>query len=302
MKIITYNVNGLRAAVTKGLPEWLANEQPDVLCLQETKLQPEQYPAEALDALGYRHYLHSARKKGYSGVAILTKREPDHVEYGMGMEEFKDYWLNVHGPIASKMANLRKYDQHVVVDAEHRHAIGQGSVVIDGYSELQFDSYGDMVEGVESLHGEGANDVPMFANPHCQILVLAKREVIRIPEYLRGRKLIKRVSFLGRADGVTSEQFVKEWWNVHDRLVQTVPGCVGYNQDLVIDRIDGGVSVPYEELPVEGVVEMWFETKEAFDEYYASPEFARASAHSSEFIGAINTYLTETYPVALPSA
>ena len=73
MKIITYNVNGLRAAVTKGLPEWLANEQPDVLCLQETKLQPEQYPAEALDALGYKHYLYSARKKGYSGVAILTR-------------------------------------------------------------------------------------------------------------------------------------------------------------------------------------------------------------------------------------
>ena len=88
MKIITYNVNGLRAAVSKGLPEWLAKEQPDVLCLQETKLQPEQYPAEALDALGYRHYLHSARKKGYSGVAILTKREPDYVEYGMGMEEY----------------------------------------------------------------------------------------------------------------------------------------------------------------------------------------------------------------------
>ena len=50
MKIITYNVNGLRAAVTKGFPEWLAQEQPDVLCLQETKLQPEQYPAEALAA------------------------------------------------------------------------------------------------------------------------------------------------------------------------------------------------------------------------------------------------------------
>ena len=61
MKIITYNVNGLRAAVTKGLPEWLAQEQPDVLCLQETKLQPEQYPADALDSLGYRHYLYSAQ-------------------------------------------------------------------------------------------------------------------------------------------------------------------------------------------------------------------------------------------------
>ena len=88
MKIITYNVNGLRAAVSKGLPDWLAQEQPDVLCLQETKLQPEQYPGEAFEALGYKGYLYSAQKKGYSGVAILTRREPDHVEYGMGIEEY----------------------------------------------------------------------------------------------------------------------------------------------------------------------------------------------------------------------
>lgn len=221
---------------------------------------------------------------------------------GMGMEEFRDYWLNVHGPIASKMANLRAYDQHVVVDDEYRWAIGRGPVVIDGYSELQFDSYGDMLEGVASLHGEGANDVPLFANPHCQILVLAKREVIRIPDYLRGKNLIQCVSFLGRADGVSSQRFAKEWWTVHDRMVQTVPGCVGYNQNLVVDRIDGGVSISYGELPVEGVAELWFETREAFDEFHASPEFARASLHGAEFVGTVNAYLTETYPVALPSA
>ena len=87
MKIITYNVNGLRAAVTKGLPEWLAQEQPDVLCIQETKLQPEQFPAEAFEGLGYKPYLFSAQK-GYSGVAILTRREPDHVEIGMGIEKY----------------------------------------------------------------------------------------------------------------------------------------------------------------------------------------------------------------------
>ena len=86
MKIITYNVNGLRAAVSKGFPEWLNEAQPDVLCLQETKLQPDQYPSEVMEGLGYHSYLFSAQKKGYSGVAILTKREPDHVEYGMGME------------------------------------------------------------------------------------------------------------------------------------------------------------------------------------------------------------------------
>ena len=61
MKIITYNVNGLRAAVSKGFAEWLAQENPDVLCLQETKLQPDQYPAEVFEALGYRCY--SAKTK-----------------------------------------------------------------------------------------------------------------------------------------------------------------------------------------------------------------------------------------------
>ena len=88
MKIITYNVNGLRAAASKGLPNWLEQESPDVLCLQETKLQPDQYPASEFEALGYKAYLFSAEKKGYSGVAILTRREPDHVEYGMGLEEY----------------------------------------------------------------------------------------------------------------------------------------------------------------------------------------------------------------------
>ena len=85
MKIITYNVNGLRAAVTKGFPEWLAQEQPDVLCLQETKLQEGQ---ATLDLPQYREYWSYAEKKGYSGTAIFCKQEPDHVEYGMGIEEY----------------------------------------------------------------------------------------------------------------------------------------------------------------------------------------------------------------------
>lgn len=85
MKIITYNVNGLRSALTKGFTDWLAQEQPDVVCLQETKAQPEQIPTLELEALGYRSYFFSAQKKGYSGVAILTKIGPDRVEYGMGI-------------------------------------------------------------------------------------------------------------------------------------------------------------------------------------------------------------------------
>jgi len=85
-RIITYNVNGIRAAVRKGLPEWIQVAQPDVLCIQETKAQPDQIPVFELQ--GYKTYAHSAIKKGYSGVAILTKKEPDHVQAGLGIKKY----------------------------------------------------------------------------------------------------------------------------------------------------------------------------------------------------------------------
>ena len=83
MRIISYNVNGIRAAINKGLLSWLAQEQPDVLCLQETKAQPEQIDTAPFEAMGYHCYLHSAEKKGYSGVAIFCKQLPDNVVVGM---------------------------------------------------------------------------------------------------------------------------------------------------------------------------------------------------------------------------
>lgn len=88
MKIISYNVNGIRAAETKGLSDWLYATRPDVLCIQETKAQPEQIDLKPYEELGYHVYLHSAVKKGYSGVAIMSLREPDAVVEGTGFERF----------------------------------------------------------------------------------------------------------------------------------------------------------------------------------------------------------------------
>lgn len=88
MKIISYNVNGIRAAIKKGFLEWLTAVDADVVCIQETKAQMEQIPIFEFEALGYRTYWYSAQKKGYSGVALLTKITPDHVEYGMGIEKY----------------------------------------------------------------------------------------------------------------------------------------------------------------------------------------------------------------------
>ncbi|WP_293934111.1 exodeoxyribonuclease III [Sphingobacterium sp. UBA6645] len=89
MKIITYNVNGIRAALKKGWIDWLKIANPDVICLQEIKANLEQVPEILLiEDLGYEHYWYPAQKKGYSGTAIFTKKTPKHVEYGCGFEDY----------------------------------------------------------------------------------------------------------------------------------------------------------------------------------------------------------------------
>jgi len=88
MKVISYNVNGIRAALTKDFAGWLKAENPDVICLQETKAQPDQIDTMLFAELGYTSFLHSAEKKGYSGVAILTKTAPDNVVVGMNHPTF----------------------------------------------------------------------------------------------------------------------------------------------------------------------------------------------------------------------
>ena len=87
LKIISYNVNGIRAAMRKGFLEWLQKANPDVICIQETKAMQEQVEVEAIEMAGYPyHYWFSAEKKGYSGVAIFSKTKPNKVVYGTGID------------------------------------------------------------------------------------------------------------------------------------------------------------------------------------------------------------------------
>ncbi|MFW6120843.1 MAG: exodeoxyribonuclease III [Petrotogales bacterium] len=88
MKILSWNVNGIRAAERKGLFEWLKKESPDILCLQETKAHPEQVPPHLRNAPGYYTFWSSAERKGYSGVVTYTKEKPKHVSTGFGIDKF----------------------------------------------------------------------------------------------------------------------------------------------------------------------------------------------------------------------
>jgi exodeoxyribonuclease-3 len=88
MKIISYNVNGIRAAMTKGFVSWLQEENPDIVCIQELKAEVEQVDLSEIFALGYEVYWHSAQKKGYSGVAIFSKIRPNNVSVGCGIDKY----------------------------------------------------------------------------------------------------------------------------------------------------------------------------------------------------------------------
>ena len=88
MKLISYNVNGIRAAMKKGLLEWMVAANADVYCFQETKASPDQLDLSAFEEKGYQSYWVSAEKKGYSGVAIFSKIKPKHVECGLGIEKY----------------------------------------------------------------------------------------------------------------------------------------------------------------------------------------------------------------------
>jgi exodeoxyribonuclease-3 len=101
-KIISYNVNGIRAAENKGLSSFLLEQGADVVCFQELKAEKEQINVALYESLGYHCFWHSAEKKGYSGVGLLTKEKPKHVEVGCGTD-----WIDREGRIIR--ADFEKY-------------------------------------------------------------------------------------------------------------------------------------------------------------------------------------------------
>ena len=86
-KIISYNINGIRAVLNKGFDVWLDSAKVDIICLQEIKAKPGQFDQTIFNKLGYNCFIHSAEKPGYSGVAILSKAKPKYVEIGCGIEK-----------------------------------------------------------------------------------------------------------------------------------------------------------------------------------------------------------------------
>lgn len=128
MRLVSWNVNGIRAAMEKGFRDFVQSEQPDILCLQETKAEPAQVDLRWAEALGYQHFWNCAGKKGYSGTCIWSRTEPCKVRLGVDIEQhdqegrvitatFDDFHIvNVYTPNAKR--ELLRLDYRQQWDAD----------------------------------------------------------------------------------------------------------------------------------------------------------------------------------------
>lgn len=228
-----------------------------------------------------------------SRISLLKCRE------GVSEEAFREAMMGNVREVVASMPGLRKCEINFVTDRQQRSHLGRGAIDIDGFIEMFFDSYGDMQEAYrQSGDAVLAALEPIVETPLSTLVVVKKKDTL-VPAYLDG-KAIKRVSFCDRKEGVDAMTFHDEWWYTHSVLVKLMSGYCGYNQNLVVDRLVAEKPVHYADLPVEGMVEFWFEDMDAFNECYSTVGFKlRASVHAAEFIGTVTTYFVEAVSMEL---
>lgn len=227
-----------------------------------------------------------------SRISLLKCKE------GVSEETFRDVLVKEIGAIAEESDSLKKCEVNLVTDRQQRSWAGRGVIDIDGFVEMYFDSYGDMEACMEAKGDQIAAVYEKVAEKPLFEFVAVKKIDTPVPAYLQKPETIKRVSFCDRKEGVDAMKFHTEWWYTHSLLVKHMTGYCGYNQNLVVDRLEDGKHVHYDKLPFEGMVEFYFENMDAFDECYGTPGFERrASPHAAEFIGTVTTYFVE--PIAV---
>lgn len=223
-------------------------------------------------------------------MGIVTRRQD------LNQERFLHHWREVHAPIVCAMTGLRRYQQNRVIDC-HQHGIHfaqdeHDTLKVDGFSELWFDDLHAMQRGIASQAAAAQADLSLFAQT-CPVVILLKRAVVTLPTP-PSANWIKRITFLRRRAEISAETFQNAWFGPHAEMVKQMPGVIGYNQNMIVDRWINGVSVPYEDYPYDGIVEFWFADLASLEASFASPAYAQTAAHGQTFIATMTTFLVET--------
>jgi uncharacterized protein (TIGR02118 family) len=212
-------------------------------------------------------------------------------------DAFRTHWRDSHGPLVAQLPTLRGYSQNLVVDRLQRGIdFARGPWDFDGFSQLRFDEAAQ----ASAAFGNGelaaairADEAHFLGGLH--IVSVAQTEVIALPPKPEG--LLKRISLLRRPVAQSEEDFRREW-KVHADHVRRMPGVSGYRQNVVTAReLVKGTPCGYAELPIDGIVELWFENTDTLNAAFASPQGQVTMAHALTFLAEITAFVVEEHRV-----
>ncbi|MBN8939652.1 MAG: EthD family reductase [Rhizobiales bacterium] len=206
--------------------------------------------------------------------------------------DFAAHWRDAGPSLATRLPGLHGYLQHRVTDPGPR-----GAWNIDGISELQFSDADTMRAAVASDAFTAVTTTTAQFLDRFDIVVCEKHPAI--PLAAGAGPMVKRMSILRRRPEVSAEEFRREWLGRHAELVRTWPNLLGYTQNLVIARHSAGVNdASHDDIPVDGVVELWFRSKEDAAAVLTTAAFARTKEHTDTIVAGVAPYFVETTQVA----
>lgn len=210
-------------------------------------------------------------------------------------DAFATYWREQHGPLVAQLPRLRGYCQNLVTDRLQRGIdFARGPWDFDGFSQLWF---GDASEAHDAFTSSALAAAFIADEQHflggLHIVAAEQTEVIAVPPPPARVRLLKRISMLRRRDDLDEDSFRREWV-VHADLVRAMPGVSGYRQNVITQRQRvKGQPCAYEALPIDGIVELWFESPAALEAAFRSPQGQRTMRHARTFLGEITAFLVE---------
>lgn len=208
---------------------------------------------------------------------------------------FSAYWREHHGPLAARAPGLREYWQNEVTDRLQRGIdFERGPWDLDGFSQLGFDD----AQGADRAFSDGSLAAELIADERhflggLHIVTAEPSVVIPLPEPARRARLLKRMSIITRRPGSGEADFRREW-KAHGEFVRKMPGVSAYRQNVVVARArDKGVPCDYATLPIDGIVELWFEDEATLQDAFASAAGRSTMAHARSFLGEITAFLVQ---------
>ncbi|EUC16605.1 EthD domain-containing protein [Paraburkholderia hospita] len=212
------------------------------------------------------------------------------------IEDFRKHWLNHHGPLVRNAPGLSQYWQNHVTDRLQRGIdFVRGPWEFDGFSQLR-------VSDLQKPFGTGELPERILADENhflgqLHIVTVEQTAVVEVPVDAIRSKIMKRMSVIRRCPEMSESEFLSEW-KVHADWVRTMPGVLGYRQNAVVEReLRKGHPCNYEELPIDGIVEFWFESTNSLQEAFRSEAGLTTMAHAKTFLSEITAFLVAEHRI-----